>query len=161
MAFPDEIKEYIGYDAATGKFFWLKRRGTRGVVGSEIKRKNPGGYAEIYFGRKSYLAHRVAWWLSYGFEPDGEVDHINGNRTDNRLVNLRLATREQNARNCKIKNTSSTGIKGVSRDRKTFKASCYLNGVRNYLGNFKTPESAAEAVRKFREENHKEFHNHG
>lgn len=161
MSFPLKMKEYVGYNEITGTLFWLKNRGTRGIKGAAIKRINPGGYAEIYFAGKSYLAHRVCWWLYYGMEPTGEIDHINGDRTDNRISNLRLATREQNARNCRVKNTSSTGVKGVSRDRNSFRASCYMDGVRNYLGSYKSIEEAADAVRRFREKYHEEFHNHG
>lgn len=161
MAVPDLVREYIGYNRDTGVLFWLKNRGMRGVAGREIKRRNPGGYAEINFAGKSYLAHRIIWWLVFGAEPDGEIDHINGNRADNRLSNLRLADRAQNARNCKVRSTSSTGVKGVSRDRNTFRASCYAKGVRHYLGNYKTIEAAETAVREFREKNHNEFCNHG
>lgn len=158
---PDEIKEFISYNPETGVFMWVKKRGARGIPGNIIDNATSLGYRSVVFGRKHYFAHRVAWWFVYGVEPECEIDHINGDRTDNRISNLRLASREENTRNASVRKDSKTGVKGVSPDGKSFKARCWADGVRHNLGNFRTIEAAAEAVCKFREENHKEFHNHG
>lgn len=158
---PPELKEYVSYDASTGIFRWIKNRGTRGRIGNIIDNPTSLGYRSIVWNKEHYAAHRVAWWLHYGEEPALEIDHVNGDRTDNRIQNLRIATREQNTQNSSVRKDSSTGVKGVSPDRNSFRARCWSNGVRHYLGNFPTIEAAAEAVRKFRENEHKEFHNHG
>ncbi len=158
---PIELKEFIDYNPDTGVFVWIKKRGSRGIPGNIIDNPTSLGYRTIAFGRKLYSAHHVAWWFTYGTQAESEIDHINGDRSDNRISNLRLASREENTRNASVRKDSTTGVKGVSPDGNSFKARCWADGVRHNLGNFRTIEAAADAVRKFREENHKEFHNHG
>lgn len=123
--------------------------------------KHSDGYLVVKFDGSQIRAHRLAWFLSHGDEPLLDIDHINGVRDDNRLCNLRLATQSQNGFNSRKIAKSKTGIKGVALHGGGFRARCSVNGAQVHIGTFRTIEAAAEAVRKFREENHKEFHNHG
>jgi len=66
------------------------------------------------FMRKTYAAHRVAWFLHHGAWPMGEIDHINGNAQDNRIANLRDVTHKENTRNMKRRSDNTSGITGIS-----------------------------------------------
>ncbi len=160
---PEEIREYLAYNADTGVFVWDVHVGTRIKPGDVAGNVQADGYYRVGFKGKLYYGHRLAWFFVYGQEPTTELDHINGNRADNRISNLRLATRAENTHNTPVRTDSGTGVKGVHKRKGTnsFRAHCRVNGVTHWLGSFKTLEAAAEAVRTFRENEHKEFHNHG
>jgi len=91
-----------------------------------------------------YYGHRLAWWLHYGKWPTGEIDHINGNKSDNRIVNLRLATRGQNVDNRK---KHRTGPKGAFRFKRGPKWTAQIrhDGVKYHLGVFDDERIAHEA----------------
>ena len=93
------------YDSESGKIYYLKNDKEAGYI------KN--GYRIIYFNGKKYPAHRIAWNLYYGEWPSKEIDHINLNRSDNRIKNLRLADRYQNMANTEKLSTNKSGNKGV------------------------------------------------
>lgn len=158
---PVDIKDFISYDPDNGDFKWAQNCGARGRKGALIRNENDLGYRFVVFRQVVYAAHQLAWWYVTGLRPSAEIDHINGDRADNRIENLREATREENTRNASVRKDSVTGVKGVSPDGKSFRARCWANGVRHYLGAFPTVAEAEIAVREFREKNHKEFHNHG
>ena len=169
------VKRLITYDPETGELFW-SIRGNREFYHSDSSYKRSvtlfhgkpalvsltDGYrcGEV-FGR-GLLAHRVTWFLFHGAWPESYLDHIDGDRTNNRIQNLRTATREENARNAKIscKNTSGkSGVIWCKRD-KIWNASISIKGVRTHLGNFKQKEDAI----KCREDAEKKYgyhKNHG
>ena len=139
------------YDAATGTF----SRGGR-TIGKPAK----NGYVYIRFDGHSRLAHRVAWFLSHGRWPTADLDHINGDRSDNRLCNLREATRSQNLANRKPCN--KTGFKGVlvhpnAHRVKRYGAQCVKDGIYHFRGWFHTAEEASEAYKALSTELHGEF----
>jgi len=102
------------------------------------------GYRCGLFNRKTFFAHRVAWFLSYGEWPSDQIDHINRNKSDQRLSNLRAATAQQNA--CNRVYQSATGFRGVTkRASGKYQAICGPRGKRKSLGDFATPEEAARA----------------
>lgn len=87
-----------------------------GVVskyGRPVTAVNSHGYKTVRVGSKTMKCHRIAWYLTYGFWPD-QIDHINRDKTDNRLVNLRACTRSTNSLNRKINNNNTSGVRGVS-----------------------------------------------
>lgn len=108
--------------------------------------KAPGkGYKDVYAFGTSFREHRLIWILHYGdIPPECEIDHINGNRADNRIENLRLATRAQNQANAKLRKDNTSGYKGVSFHKKHGKwsANISVNGKVVWLGVYDTPEEA-------------------
>lgn len=150
------VNSLIRYEPDTGLFFHRVGRG--GVhAGDRAGWLHPNGGIYLRAGGKIYLAHRLAWLLTHGAMPDFEIDHINGNRSDNRLCNLRAATHAQNSRNRKLNANSTTGLKGVSRQGGKFQASIRHDGKIIYLGIFGTPEAAHRAYCAAAVEYHGEF----
>jgi len=155
----DRIKEIISYDPETGLFTNIAKRGkcTPGSVSGTI---TPQGYLQIGIDWKLYLAHRLAWHISTGVDPgEFEIDHINGITTDNRISNLRLTSKVQNAQNVKIPKTNSTGVKGVyfDKSRNKFCAEIICNKIKYRLGRFDTLEEASEARKMAANALHGEF----
>lgn len=151
---PSEIMTKYDVDLAAGKFY---RRGTAKEVGT----RRPKGYVFICVGTKRVAAHRLIYLLAYGSDPgDFFVDHINGDASDNRPENLRLATLAQNTRNMKsARRDSSTQIRGVQwhkRDRIWY-ASVTKNGKSHHVGCYKDIDAAIAAVRSKRTELFGEF----
>jgi HNH endonuclease len=105
------------------------------------------------------LMHRIILgrMLGRNLLPHEQVDHINGNRCDNRRSNLRLASYGENAKNAKRRNDNSTGLKGVSRDGNKYRARIQVNNKPKFLGNFETAEQAHEAYCNAAKELHGEF----
>lgn len=113
----ERLRDLLNYNPETGEFSRNKSAGGRkpssGGIGNLYD-----GYIRIWIAGKQHKAHRLAWLHYYGFEPDGPIDHINGNRSDNRIANLRVATTRLNTENERYARvTSKTGVLGVSRRR--------------------------------------------
>ena len=144
----ETLKNFLNYDPETGVFTRRFPWGSK-PAGSIAGGLSPQGYWQIQLCGKTYGAHRLAWLYVYGHLPDGQLDHINRNRQDNRICNLRQVNRSQNAHNTVAKSTSTTKIKGVYFNRnkgsKNWTASIMVSGKRTHLGNFKTLEEAASA----------------
>lgn len=87
------LQEYLSYDAETGKFFWIKPRGTKVRSGDEAGTVASGFYRSILFDGKMYRCHRLAYTWVHG-EFDGSIDHIDGNRQNNAISNLRLIPKQ-------------------------------------------------------------------
>lgn len=136
------LREVLNYDATSGVFYWVSsRKGvktTKGLVAGCVADYCGTQYIKIRVDRKLYFAHRLAWLWVHGEWPNPEVDHINRNGLDNRLVNLRLATSSQNKINRVVKNPN--GFKGVTKRGNRWIAQC-----KGYLGSYDTPEEAAAA----------------
>lgn len=161
----EKAKELFVYDRETGIIKWRKRTSNRqrSNLVAGCTDSNSAGYIRIGFKGKLYLAHRVAMLLAYGFCSDGlEVDHINHVRDDNRLANLRFATRKGNLRNKSRNSNNTTGVTGVvyHKARRKYRAQIKVDGVQIHLGYFSTSEEAAKA-RKDAEIKYKFNANHG
>jgi len=146
----DGLRELYAYDAASGAITRKVRTGNTTHVGEAVGTLHSGGYIRIRIGGRAgylYYAHRVAWAITHGYWPQFDIDHINGVRTDNRLANLREATRQQNLANAKAYPNTVSGYKGVNFHAKTKKwvASIRVRGERFHLGLFSTPKEAHEA----------------
>jgi hypothetical protein len=158
--------QYLSYDPETGRLTWKVDRSPKVKAGSEAgcPAKSYDGsveYRVVGFNYERYYAHRIAWELANGPIPEGyEIDHINGNGCDNRLENLRLVTRQENARNQRLPKNSSTGFIGVQKVGKRYTARIEVSGEVDYLGTFDTPEAAAQA-RKDAERTYGFHENHG
>lgn len=155
---PERLREIVEYDPETGAFTWKYRPESRDAWNdryafSEILSPAKGGYIMFSFasdGKKAnYLCHRAAIAYMTGKWPEGPVDHVNGKRTDNRYVNIREVTCQQNHMN-QYKVKSPHGYKGVCQPKhiKKFRATIRIDGKNHYLGYFHTAEEAAMAYDK-------------
>lgn len=140
------FQERLEYNADTGQFTWLgdfnaKRVGRR--AGTTIGSK---GYRTITIKKRRYYEHRIAWYMMTGEDPTGfEIDHINGDKSDNRFSNLRLATSQTNKANCGLTASNSSGFKGVHARGSRWIASITYDRKLIHIGMFKTAEEAARA----------------
>ena len=158
----DLLNELFDYDKETGDLIWKVRKAKRVKVGDIAGHIESTGYKRLMINAKSYLVHRIVFLMHKGYLPK-TIDHINGDRLDNRVENLRAVTANQNQHNRKINSNSTSGFKGVSwcKTHKHWRAAIKLEGKKINLGRFKTPEEADAVVRKAREELHGTFANHG
>lgn len=133
--------ELFKYDAETGVLERKLKNGEWRVCGHK---PNNHGYGRVRIGGKKYFTHRLAWLLTYGSWPEHEIDHISRDKLDNRLENLRVATRAENQHNHGLRRDNSSGYPGVSFNRPTnkYKAEISLNGKRIYLGYYPSAEEA-------------------
>lgn len=135
----DQLRSIVFYDPETGAF---SRKSDGTSIGFIAKAK---GYVCLRVLGKKCNAHRLAWLYAHGEWPEGEVDHIDGDKTNNRIVNLRVASRSMNSQNqIRAHNRNTSGLLGVSIDRKRGKwiASIFHNGKKKHLGRFDSPELA-------------------
>lgn len=143
----ERLRELLHYDPETGKFTWRAYRGARAKQGESPGFVNPLGYIEIRIDKKLYRAHRLAWLYSYGEWPERNIDHANGDPSDNRLSNLRLCSQSENAANSRRKSTNSSGVKGVYWNKQAGKWRARI--TKNYktieIGQFDRLEDAAAA----------------
>jgi hypothetical protein len=119
----ERLRELMSYDPETGVLRWRARRGHRAVPGAVVGRKCPTlGYIMTAVDSVRVMGHRAAWMISNGDIPPGvEVDHVNGDRADNRLENLRLVRRDGNSQNRRSANKNNrTGFLGVRARRGKF-----------------------------------------
>lgn len=145
-----ELESSLQYCPDTGKFTRLKSPKTK-RIGKIVGTNNGQGYLCVSFMKRIFKAHRIAWRLYYGVWPDSQIDHINGDRSDNRICNLRLATHKQNTWNRSRSVNSNSGVKGVTKHLNRWQASIGKDGRRHYLGSFKTIEEAKTAREKAEE----------
>jgi hypothetical protein len=145
----EQINEWLDYNRETGVFTWKKSRGKRFAAGDVAGLLSHQGYLQSTVPNCQRVAnHRIAHFIVYGEWPKGDVDHINGIGTDNRIANLRAATRSQNNQNRYRKSANkSTDLIGVSKrsDYEAYDARITVNGKQKCLGAFKTAQEARQA----------------
>jgi len=144
----ERMKQFIKYDPETGDMTWVKVLSNRSKSGDRCGGNiDAKGYGRVCFDGKQYRAHRVAWALHYGSSPDGIIDHINGNRLDNRICNLRIVDPVQNARNAGRGVNNTSGMVGVvwHKRAKKWVAQITVNRENKYLGLFTDFDSARQA----------------
>lgn len=135
----ERLRALYEYDAATGR---LINRKTGRPAGTPDR----DGYLVVSANRKRFFAHRVVWAMRTGDWPTAEIDHINCVRDDNRIENLREATRQENKQNMRAAHKDSrSGFLGVSPRRGRWRAQIMHEGRNRYLGEFSTPEEAHDA----------------
>lgn len=145
-----EIRNYISCDPATGLLRWLMRPTAKGnVKAGDIAGSKTHGYLRVCFRGHKIPAHHLCWALHYGEWPNGELDHINGKRSDNRIVNLRLASTSQNHANKGRQKNNKTGYKGVhfNKERGLYVAQISVDGRNRFLGRFQTADLAYAAYK--------------
>lgn len=144
----ERLKQALRYDMETGRFVWsapLGARGQAGALAGNIDSRY--GYRRIGIDGRLYRANRLAWLYVYGEWPEGDVDHINGFRDDDRIANLRDVSRQMNNQNTRRAiSRNRSGALGVSTRRPgRWSAQIWVDGVRHYLGQFNSVEAAATA----------------
>ena len=144
----EHLKSLLTYDRDTGEFRWRLKR-PRCTPGNIAGTPSYHGYTIIKLNGVSYKAHRLAWLYETGDWPASELDHINRVRGDNRISNLRLATRFSNCQNRVKSKTAYSKHIGVSRsfNGKRWRAYIDFNGKRRALGVFDTETQALEALK--------------
>jgi hypothetical protein len=151
------------FEYKDGELFWKKMTTTRteNLVGQLAGYIHKHGYKLISVRGYQHKAHRLIFLYHYGYMPKF-VDHINGIRCDNRIENLREATRNENARNCFLTKPNASGAKGVSKLKNSDKWRCRLtvDKVTKCVTGFDTKELAQEFVELWREIAHGNFANH-
>ena len=143
--------KYFKYDAYLGELSWRVDRG-RIRANSVISSKGGAGYVKVMLNKKTYLAHRIAWLMTTGVMPNGYIDHINGNRDDNRFSNLRVVDRATNSKNRKMGSNNTSGVTGVSwyKRHKKWVAQTAVNGKMKHLGYFDNVKDAERAINEAR-----------
>lgn len=178
---PEVLRQLLTYDPATGRFFWrhrtpdsvqCERESTRVRICKNWNARYSGketfntvsarGYYVGSVSCRHFYAHRVAWAMTFGAWPDGEIDHINGDPLDNRIANLRAVGRMENGKNLSVHRRNKTGYHGVWWDKSRGNYQVYItsNQKRKSLGRFTRLEDAIEVRQKAERE--AGFHpNHG
>lgn len=160
----DYLNECLSYNPETGKLSWKKRpsnhfKNLRSENGFDTRFTDKEitsvlrGYVRFELDSSSFYGHRIAWKLFTGKDPVNDIDHINGNTLDNRIINLRECTHTQNMRNQGIRKTNTTGYKGVTvhtfkSGNSRFKATIRNEGKYVHLGLFDTALEASMAYIK-------------
>lgn len=175
---PSLLSRLLLYDAASGKLFWKTRTPdlfqsskdpekqcsswNKGFSGSEAATSYSYGYKQIRVLGKKTSAHRVAWAIYHGTRAPDQIDHINGNRDDNRIENLRPATCTEQRRNAAKPKTNSSGHIGVSwhKHSKKWRAFIHDGGKQISVGYFNSIDDAVRA-RKLKEIELGYHENHG
>ncbi|WP_323008519.1 HNH endonuclease [Paracoccus sp. (in: a-proteobacteria)] len=177
---PEVLRQLLRYEPETGKLFWRERSesmfedgahraalvcarwNTRYAGKAAFDTRNHNGYKLGGISNRNILAHRVIWAIVHGRWPVADIDHINGNRQDNRLCNLREVSRSTNLRNARLPDANTSGRVGVSWDRSRGKWLAYIhaNGRMVNLGRFDAFEEAVSA-RKAEEARWGYHPNHG
>jgi hypothetical protein len=142
------LRELLSYNPETGAFTWKVANGSRAKVGAVAGTTNYHGYVLISFCGKQRPAHRMAWLYMHGEWPAQDIDHINGDRADNRISNLRCVSRSVNMQNQrKPRSNNNSGLLGVSwvASRQLWVAQINIFGKQTHLGRFRDKDEAHEA----------------
>jgi hypothetical protein len=168
------VRECLDYDPDTGIFLWRERprghfrtqracatwnaRYAGKLAGWRLVVDRGEVYWALTLNNRACLAHRIAWLLTYGDDPrPHEIDHIDGNPLNNRIGNLRLATRQQQAFNRRARTHSITGSRGVTECRNGYEARITISGKVHRLGVFPTISEASQAYRQAAKHSHGDY----
>ncbi len=143
----EQLRSILDYDQETGIFTWKVRAANRVKAGDAAGSLGGDGYLQISVQSRRYQAHRLAWLHFHGVWPEDQLDHINRNKTDNRLVNLRDVTQKQNMQNRSKPSNNTSGHPGVSWNKRLSKwqAKIEHNRKQIHLGYFSILEEAVAA----------------
>ena len=141
----DIVHGLFSYDPTTGILIRKINVTYFAKTGQEAGWLDSSGYRRLEIKGKPYLVHRLAWFMTYGTWPEHQIDHVNGLRSDNRLLNLREATVFDNTRNAALRKDNSKGVKGVRKTGNLWYARIQVNGVNHSYGGFADIESAKTA----------------
>lgn len=148
----DQIRSLLDFNVETGDLRWTAAASLGRLTGRLAGSVGNCGYRQIKVGGRMYLAHRLAWLIVNGNWPHGQIDHVDGNRLNNALINLRDVSSAQNKQNIAvIGRKSQSGLVGAvfrpggNRRRDRWEARIKVSGKSQYLGQYATPEEAHAA----------------
>jgi hypothetical protein len=141
------LRELFDYDPHTGSLTWKRRTSNRVTPNGTAGTITPDGRVVVRVDGQTYRAHRLIWLWMTGSWPEKLVDHIDCNASNNSWDNLREATNQENLLNRGANKNNTTGLKGVTYDKRTGRWSAQIKHNRKnfFLGRFKTPEQAHQA----------------
>lgn len=151
----ERLRHLLDYDPISGAF--LRRVAGRGLRVGQVAGSDCRGYRSIAVDGRDYRAHRLAWLYVHGRWPTGMLDHINGDRADNRIANLRECSNSENLQNLKCaRRDSGSGLLGASwhKGKRLWQAAIELNGKARHLGYYGTADAAHAAYLKAKAEVH-------
>jgi hypothetical protein len=150
--FIDYVRRVISYDPMSGQVAWRRS-------GKYAGSKHSAGYLSVGVDGTAHLCHRLAWFYVHGEWPSDQLDHINGNRADNRLVNLRECSNAENCQNVRSHKDATSRHVGVSFDKRNksnpWAAQIFSNGQKHFLGYFPSQETASAAYKNAKTDLHK------
>lgn len=154
---PERARELIDYDPVTG-VFTRKLRGRGSLKPHKVAGSmNQKGYIYVTINSTKFSAHRLAWFMVHGEWPPNEIDHINRVPSDNRIANLRLATRTENGQNRRLHANNTSGARGCIRSGRKWVAQICINGKGYHLGSFNCIKAASSAYETAARMTHGEF----
>jgi hypothetical protein len=153
----EKLHELFSYDQETGDFSWRVKKSKNVKVGVPINSNNGKGYKVVKIDNKTYMVHRLIWMYVYGKFPENDIDHKNRIRSDNRLLNLRDASKTDNAQNISIPRHNKSGHIGVSwiKSHKSWTVYIKVEQKNKWLGYYKDLNDAVAA----RKRGEKEYYN--
>lgn len=157
MITQEYLKSILNYDPETGIFTNKVFRAPHGVKGASTGSKDTYGHLQIKIKGKLYRAHRLAWLYVYGSHPEGEIDHKNRIKDDNRIINLRECDARDNRRNTEVRKRNRLGVKGVDLRGRRYRAQIDTGKKKIHLGLFNTLEEAKLAYNEAAKKYHGEF----
>lgn len=157
MVTQEDVKNVLDYNQETGVFTWKNRNNNSHLSGKVAGSKVKKGYLIIGINKTRYYAHRLAWLYVNGVMPINQIDHIDGNKTNNSISNLRDIESQKNSMNQrKPSKGNTTGFLGVTLEKKTgkYQAQIMLDGRHIYIGRFNDAIDAHNAYLSKKREVH-------
>ena len=155
MLTQERIKEILDYDPMTGEFVWKVERSGYVKKGKKAGSRHRTGYITITVDNIAYKAHRLAWLYVYGELPNSPLDHINGDRKDNRISNIRQTSNNENQWNRykARRDNACTELLGVSwhKARGKWRVHISVDKKNLYLGSYPTAEEGYAIYLRFKE----------
>jgi len=151
-----KLLETLQYSPDTGEFIWLKNTGLKDLVGKKAGATNSLGYINMSIFGKKYSGHRLAWFYCFQEWPEFNIDHIDGNRSNNKLDNLRDVSQSLNIVNSRLPLPKS-GFKGVRSSGNKWRAYAEKEGKYVHLGVFTTAEEASLTYQNYTEKRYHDF----
>jgi hypothetical protein len=141
----EKLRALLDYDPNTGEFRWTKDRKGGARKGSVAGYLDDMGYVRIGIDNERHRGHQLAWLHAHGVWPIHDIDHIDGERANNQLANLRDVPRRVNLENQRTAKRGRSGLLGVTARDGRFVAQIRVRGVHRYLGRYDTAEEAHAA----------------
>ena len=150
----ERLRQVLRYDPETGNFYWTHRDTIKKKLGTNASIVRSHGYLNICIDSTYYYTHRLAWFYVHGEWPK-VIDHIDGDKTNNRIENLRSVSQKCNVENVlKTRKHNKSGILGAVKSKYGFYARLTSQGKQIYLGHYKTAEEAHNVYLKAKRQLH-------